>query len=278
MNDRPVYADYDSLPETIREVFIHGDDQYPRVFVEAALECLDKAGHLGPADEPGRRFAAGCYVLALTALYMDFLHIAEEHDSLMIELTDFVFRTAMEQTRIWLEKGLYMELSLNLATHFLADLEFPDRLLAVIADHGLDPSMITLELKETAAAQNPEVMLDILARLRVKSVNLCLDDFGTGSSSLTHLYRMPFSEVKLDNAFVQDTRSRGDARAFVEGLVYLAHKLKLRVCAEGVEDRSTLQLLESMRCDKVQGHHIGAAMRARELERTVEAWNAAAVA
>ena len=208
----------------------------------------------------------------------DFLHIAEENDSLMIELTDFVFRTAMEQTRLWLEKGLYMELSLNLATHFLADLEFPDRLLAVIADHGLDPSMVTLELKETAAAQNPEVMLDILARLRVKNVNLCLDDFGTGSSSLTHLYRMPFSEVKLDNAFVQDMRSRGDARAFVEGLVYLAHKLKLRVCAEGVEDRSTLQLLESMRCDKVQGHHIGAAMRARELERTVEAWNAAAVA
>src|SRR5690606_35487364 len=104
----------------------------------------------------------------------DFLHLAEESNTLIVELTDFVFRTAMEQARIWLEKGLYMELSLNLATHFLADFEFPDRLLAVIAEHGLDPSMITLELKETTSAQDPDVMLDILARLRVKSINLCL--------------------------------------------------------------------------------------------------------
>lgn len=208
----------------------------------------------------------------------DFLHLAEESDSLIVELNDFVFRTAMEQTRIWLEKGLHMEMSLNLATHFLADLEFPDRLLAVIADHGLDPSMITLELKETTAAKNPEVTLDVLARLRVKNVNLCLDDFGTGFSSLTHLYRMPFSEVKLDNAFVQDMRSRSDASAFVEGLVYLAHKLKLRVCAEGVEDRATLEMLEAMRCDKAQGHYIGPAMRARDLERASEAWNGVAAA
>src|SRR5690606_748411 len=146
--------------------------------------------------------------------------------------TDFVFRTAMEQTRIWLTKGLHMEMSLNLATHFLADLEFPDRLLALIAEHGLDPAMITLELKETASVKDADVTLDILTRLRVKNVNVCLDDFGTGASSLTHLYRMPFSEVKLDNTFTEDMRSRSDGRAFVEGLVYLAHKLKLKVCAE----------------------------------------------
>src|SRR5690606_25589458 len=136
----------------------------------------------------------------------DFLHLAEESNSLIVELTDFVFRTAMEQTRIWLTKGLHMEMSLNLATHFLADLEFPDRLLALIAEHGLDPAMITLELKETASVKDADVTLDILTRLRVKNVNVCLDDFGTGASSLTHLYRMPFSEVKLDNTFTEDMR------------------------------------------------------------------------
>jgi EAL domain-containing protein (putative c-di-GMP-specific phosphodiesterase class I) len=155
----------------------------------------------------------------------------------------------------------------------LGDLEFPDRLLTLIRENNLDPSMVTLELTETTALHDPAVTLDILARLRVKNINLCLDDFGTGASSLTHLYRMPFSEVKLDNQFMADMRVREDARALVEGLIYLAHKLKMRACAEGVEDEATLRLLEGMHCDKVQGHHIGAAVRARDLVQLVENWN-----
>ena len=133
--------------------------------------------------------------------------------------------------------------------------------------------MITIELTETASMRDPAVALDILARLRVKNINLCLDDFGTGASSLTHLYRMPFSEVKLDNQFTNDMRLREDARALVEGLIYLTHKLKMRACAEGVEDEGTLQLLEQMHCDKVQGHVIGAACKAKDLEAIVESWN-----
>jgi EAL domain-containing protein (putative c-di-GMP-specific phosphodiesterase class I) len=196
-----------------------------------------------------------------------------EESGLITEVTDFVFRAAMEQASIWFAKGLYMELGLNVSAQFLSDLEFPDRLLTLIRENNLDPSMITLEITETASLQDPAVTLDILARLRVKNVNLCLDDFGTGASSLTHLYRMPFTEVKLDNQFVQDIRVRDDARALVEGLIYLAHKLKMRACAEGLEDEATLRLLESMHCDKVQGHYLGPAMRAKELESLVVSWN-----
>jgi EAL domain-containing protein (putative c-di-GMP-specific phosphodiesterase class I)/ActR/RegA family two-component response regulator len=202
----------------------------------------------------------------------DFIGLAEE-SGLIIEVTDFVFRAAMEQARVWFANGLYMELGVNLSAQFLGDLGFPDRLLTLIRENNLDPSMITIELTETAAMQDPAVALDILARLRVKNINLCLDDFGTGASSLTHLYRMPFSEVKLDIQFINDMRLRDDARAMVEGLVYLAHKLKMRACAEGVEDAATLQMLEAMHCDKVQGHHLGAAVRAKDLEAIVERWN-----
>jgi EAL domain-containing protein (putative c-di-GMP-specific phosphodiesterase class I)/ActR/RegA family two-component response regulator len=202
----------------------------------------------------------------------DFIGIAEE-SGLIVEVTDFVFRASMEQARVWFAHGLYMELGVNLSAQFLSDLRFPDRLLALIRENNLDPSMVTLELTETAAMQDPAVALDILARLRVKNVNICLDDFGTGASSLTHLYRMPFSEVKLDNQFTNDMRLREDARALVEGLVYLAHKLKMRACAEGVEDEGTLELLEAMHCDKAQGHLFGAAVRAREFEGVVERWN-----
>jgi EAL domain-containing protein (putative c-di-GMP-specific phosphodiesterase class I) len=202
----------------------------------------------------------------------DFIGLAEE-SGLIMEVTDFVFRASMEQARVWFANGLYMELGVNLSAQFLGDLHFPDRLLTLIRENNLDPSMITIELTETAAMQDPAVALDILARLRVKNINLCLDDFGTGASSLTHLYKMPFSEVKLDNQFTNDMRLREDARALVEGLIYLAHKLKMRACAEGVEDEGTLQMLEAMHCDKVQGHLIGAAVRAKDLEAVVENWN-----
>jgi EAL domain-containing protein (putative c-di-GMP-specific phosphodiesterase class I) len=202
----------------------------------------------------------------------EFIGLAEQ-SGLIIEVTDFVFRAAMEQARVWFANGLYMELGVNLSAQFLGDLGFPDRLLTLIRENNLDPSMITIDLTETAALQDPAVALDILARLRVKNINLCLDDFGTGASSLTHLYRMPFSEVKLDIQFISDMRLREDARAMVEGLIYLAHKLKMRACAEGVEDGATLQMLETMHCDKVQGHHLGAAVRAKDLEAIVERWN-----
>src|SRR5262249_48209847 len=158
----------------------------------------------------------------------------------------------------------------NRSAQFLGDLGLPDRLLTLIRENNLDPSMVTIELMETAAMQDPAVALDILARLRVKNINLCLDDFGTGASSLTHLYKMPFSEVKLDNQFTNDMRLREDARALVEGLVYLAHKLKMRACAEGLEAEGPPALLGARPGDNAQGHLCGGAVRAREREAVVE--------
>jgi EAL domain-containing protein (putative c-di-GMP-specific phosphodiesterase class I)/ActR/RegA family two-component response regulator len=272
-------------PDELETLLVRLKSQRQRITVEQIREGLRTGQfvvHYLPKatyKSPGRWIIEGAEALVrwehpeYGLLYpKDFLGMAED-SGLIIELTDFVFRASMEQARVWFAHGRYMELGLNLSAQFLGDLQFPDRLLTLIRENDLDPSMITLELTETAAMQDPDVTLDILTRLRVKNINLCLDDFGTGASSLTHLYRMPFSELKLDNQFMVDMRVREDARALVEGLIYLAHKLKMRACAEGVEDEPTLQLLESMRCDKVQGHHIGAASRAKDLERIVDDWN-----
>jgi EAL domain-containing protein (putative c-di-GMP-specific phosphodiesterase class I) len=203
----------------------------------------------------------------------EFLPMAEQ-SGLIVHLTDYVFRAAMEQARVWFSKGLYVELGLNLSANFLSDLEFPDRLVALIREKGLDPSMVMLELSETSSLVDPELAMDILARLRVKRVNLCLDDFGVGHSSLTHLYRMPFSEVKIDNAFINDMRTSEDARHTVEGLTFLAHKLNMQLCAEGVEDEEMFRILEEIGCDRIQGHYIGPALPARELVAIAESWNA----
>lgn len=203
----------------------------------------------------------------------EFIGLAEE-SGLIAGLTDYVFRAAMEQTRAWFNSGLCMTMALNLSAEFLSDLEFPDRMMALVKEKGLDCSMVTLELTETSALVDPELAMDILARLRVKHINVCLDDFGVGRSSFTHLYRMPFNEVKLDNAFINDMRTSEDARQTVEGLIYLAHKLKMTICAEGVEDKATFRALEAMGCDKMQGHHFGPALPARQIEQVVSNWNA----
>ena len=203
----------------------------------------------------------------------EFLPLAEQ-SGLIVGLTDYVMRAALEQASTWVSQGHRFDLGLNLAAGFLADLEFPDRLVALIRENHLEPSMVTLELTETSALVDPELAMDILARLRLKGVKLCLDDFGVGRSSLTHLYKMPFNEVKLDNAFVRDMQSSTDARNTVEGLIYLVHKLDMSACAEGVEDEATFRQLEQFGCDRIQGHHIGPALPARELLTVAANWNA----
>lgn len=202
-----------------------------------------------------------------------FIGLAEE-SGLIVSLTDYVFRAAMDQARAWLSNGSAMTLGLNLSAEFLTDLEFPDRLFSLIQEKQLEYSMISLELTETSAFIDPEPAMDILTRLRVKHINVCLDDFGIGHSSFTHLYRMPFNEMKLDNAFIKDMRSSEGARHTVEGLIYLAHKLNMRICAEGVEDETTFRALEAMHCDKMQGYYFGPALPAQQLESLATNWNA----
>jgi len=202
----------------------------------------------------------------------EFLDLAEQ-GGLMVGLTDFVFRAAMEQARVWSANGLHMEVAVNLSAQFLSDLEFPDRLMILIRENNLDPNALTLELSETAAMEDPGLAMEILARLRAKNIGLALDDFGTGFSSLTQLYRMPFTELKIDHSVVTEMTQNENAKAMVEGLVYLAHKLDMKACAEGVENAAILQMLEKMGCDKAQGHHLGAPVRPRELESIVESWN-----
>jgi EAL domain-containing protein (putative c-di-GMP-specific phosphodiesterase class I) len=262
--------------DTLRAL-LHPHRKYERVLTgQLVVHYLPQASHIGA----GRWLIDG--VEALVRWQHDkhgliqpseFIGLAEE-SGLIVGLTDYVFRTAMDQTRAWLHKGMVMTLGLNLSAEFLNDLEFPDRMVALIKEKQLDCSMISLELTETSALVDPELGLDILARLRVKHMNVCLDDFGVGHSSLTHLYRMPFNELKLDNAFISDMRTNDDARQIVEGLIYLAHKLKMRVCAEGVEDEATFRMLEAMGCDKMQGHHFGPALPAREIQQLVANWNA----
>ena len=123
-----------------------------------------------------------------------------------------------------------------------------------------------LEVTEAASLDDPELVMDIFTRLRVKGVGLSLDDFGTGTSSLTQLYKMPFSEVKIDGSLIPKSATSKAAATVVRAIVELAHNLSLSACAESVETSPTFEMLDQIGCDAIQGEFIAPAMPAAEIE------------
>ena len=202
----------------------------------------------------------------------EFIPLAER-TGLISDLTSYVLRSALAQLKEWNAQGLKLSCAVNLPPTLVTDLSFPDRLVALLTEHGLDGSQLVLEITETATMQDPTTTMDILTRLRVKRIGLALDDFGTGYSSLTQLYQMPFNEMKIDKSLVTNVPHSREANTMVGSLIELGHNLGLKICAEGVENRAALDLLAIMGCDRCQGFFISRAVPADFIPGFVERWN-----
>jgi EAL domain-containing protein (putative c-di-GMP-specific phosphodiesterase class I) len=126
---------------------------------------------------------------------------------------------------------------------------------AVLADTGLPPHLLELEITESTLMENAQDTLAALHRLRELGVRLSIDDFGTGYSSLSYLKRFPVDIIKIDRSFVQDLQDADDA-AIVSAIIALAHSLRLEVVAEGVETSEQLAFLARRECDLMQGYHL----------------------
>jgi len=207
----------------------------------------------------------------------EFITLAEE-SGLIGELTDHVIRTVAVQAREWDEAGHRFRVAVNCSALLINDLRFPDRISECLKQHGVDPAMIMVEITESAAMSDPQVTMDILARLRVKNLGLSVDDFGTGFSSLKQLYRMPFNEIKVDSSFVRDMTEDREARTIVETVIFLAKKLGMSVCAEGVENAEVLTALGALDCDAAQGYLISPPVPAGRFLEVVAKWNQRGVA
>ncbi len=137
----------------------------------------------------------------------------------------------------------------------LKRVDFPDMLADLCWRHGLSPKNVVVEITETAS-QWIVKLLDTLTRLRIKGFKLALDDFGIGFSSLSQLQQLPFSELKVDRAFVVRMVEAEDCRIITRAIINLAHDLGLKVVAEGVETADALRMLVEFDCDAAQGYHI----------------------
>jgi EAL domain-containing protein (putative c-di-GMP-specific phosphodiesterase class I) len=202
----------------------------------------------------------------------EFLPLAES-SGLILGITDFVLTDAIRQIGHWRQRGLHLAAAVNLSPRLVQDLEFPDRLGRLLKEFDVTAEQLMLEVTEAASLHDPELVMDIFTRLRVKGVGLSLDDFGVGLSSLTQLYKMPFSEVKIDRLLVAEMATSKPATTVVRAIVDLAHALSLSVCAEGVETPAAYEFLERIGCDALQGDFIASAMPAGEIENFVGVWN-----
>ncbi|MGC3981824.1 MAG: EAL domain-containing response regulator [Steroidobacteraceae bacterium] len=195
-----------------------------------------------------------------------------ERENLMTEMTDFVLTESLRQVGHWHAVGLHVGLAVNLAARTVADLNFPDRLSQVLREYGVPAACLCFEVTEAAAAGDQELVMDSFARLRVRGVELALDDFGVGTSSVTQLYKMPYSSMKIDRTLIAETNTSQQARILASALVDLGHKLSLSVCAEGVETQMAFDRLDRLGCDRLQGDYISKPITALEVEGFIHAW------
>lgn len=188
-----------------------------------------------------------------------FIPLAEE-SNLISELTQAVCKKAMEQAETLQSQGFDLNVAINISVDTLNDLDWPDQMAKQIELAGISASSITFEITESRLMEHISVALDILSRLSLKRFNLSIDDFGTGYSSMEQLQRIPFSELKIDRAFVSGAAYDKSALAILESSVLLAKKLDMKVVAEGVENQQEWDLMAELGCDQIQGYFVSRPM------------------
>jgi diguanylate cyclase (GGDEF)-like protein len=191
---------------------------------------------------------------------------AAEHAGLSRALTRRVLDLALNQLAAWRSAGHDLHVAVNTTVTDLLDAEFPTEVAAALAAHDLPADALVLEVTESSVLSDPVRIGNVLARLGELGIELSLDDFGTGYSSLTHLRTLPVGEVKVDRSFVARMCADSSDEAIVYATVELAHKLGIRVVAEGVEDEETWEKLTELDCELIQGYALGRPVPAAELE------------
>jgi diguanylate cyclase (GGDEF)-like protein/PAS domain S-box-containing protein len=180
---------------------------------------------------------------------------AAEKTSLIDDLTQWVLRTALFQARQWQENGLTLEISVNVSARNLRDgfLTYPVKEL--LEKTAIAPERLILEVTESVIMFDPAAAIRELEAVRTLGVQIAIDDFGIGYSSLAYLRQLPVTHLKIDKSFVINMQDPNNA-AIVRGTVKLAHSLGLSVTAEGVEDKTTYKGLKLLGCDQAQGYYI----------------------
>ncbi len=182
----------------------------------------------------------------------EFIPVAEDC-GLIVPIGVWVLREACGQARAWADAGLPLTMAVNVSAAEFSDENFLPGVFAILGETGLDPRFLELEMTESVLMARAESTASILQSLRIRGVQVTIDDFGTGYSSLSYLRKFPVDALKIDPSFVRQIGIADEATPIVTAVIGMAHSLKLRVVAEGVETREELAFLRAQQCDEAQG-------------------------
>lgn len=190
-----------------------------------------------------------------------------EETGLIVTVGRWVLDAACRQALLWQQAGLDLpSISVNLSARQLQSDTLLDDVATSLARTGLPPACLDLEITESMLMQNAEQAIQMLGGLKAMGVTLSLDDFGTGYSSLAYLKRFPLDAVKVDRSFVRDIVADSDDASITRAVITMAHHLKLKVVAEGVETAEQLAMLISHQCDIIQGYFFSRPLPLEEME------------
>ncbi|HEX9943463.1 MAG TPA: EAL domain-containing protein [Thermoanaerobaculia bacterium] len=185
-----------------------------------------------------------------------FIPVAEE-TGMILSLGARVLWMACRQMRAWMDRlpgGEPLLVSVNISGRQLAQGDFSEVVAEILAETGVPPQSLKLEITESAIIGNPDLAAEMLRRLQGMGVGVWLDDFGTGHASFGHLYRLPIDTLKIDRSFIRQLEGDGRSSEITRTIVLLAHSLGLKVIGEGVETSGQRERLRDLACDSVQGY------------------------
>ncbi len=194
-----------------------------------------------------------------------FIALAEETGNIR-KLTRWALAAGIAQAKRWHAAGHSIKISINVSARDLDDIDIPRRVADLLALHALPPECIGLEITEGAIMGKPDAAIAVLRRLADLGIDLAIDDFGVGQSSLAYLRRLPVRELKVDKSFVTHLHESREDQAIVRSIVELAHHLGYRVTAEGVDNEAALAFLREVGCDHAQGWLVAKALPAEAFD------------
>ncbi|MBC8022547.1 MAG: EAL domain-containing protein [Burkholderiales bacterium] len=184
----------------------------------------------------------------------DFIFVAEEL-GLIVPIGEWVFKTACGQLKQWTDDGLPpVTISINISPRQFMSRKLVSTLLAIVRETGANPRYIELEITETMIMRNVEQSIETLSRLRSVGMQVAVDDFGVGYSSLGQLTRLPATSMKIDRSFIMNVPQDASSSSITEAIIAMAKRLKLRCIAEGVETRQQFEFLRANHCEAFQGY------------------------
>jgi diguanylate cyclase (GGDEF)-like protein len=200
----------------------------------------------------------------------EFISLAEE-TSLIIPIGEWAIAETCRQIAAWRAAGLNPgSVAVNLAATHLREQSLPALVARVLQEHRLPRGSLDIEVTESVLMADPELSMDIARQLNACGVGLAIDDFGTGYSCLAYLKRLPVTVLKIDQSFVRDLGTDPDDEAIITAIIAMAHTLKLKVVAEGVESEPQRAFLKANACDEFQGFVFSRAIDAEAFARLLQ--------